>query len=111
MGAIIEKRKCAISRGLTFLEFFIMEFSFHIYYEQYTPEEYEKCRDFGHSTYEQAALMQQRAGIKQMLLVHHAPNHSDAFMDDLQHMLEKKGYSDISFAREGFRTIIHSKSL
>ena len=44
-----------------------------VYDAQYTPDEYEQCRGFGHSTYEQAVIIQQKADIKEMLLVHHGP--------------------------------------
>lgn len=77
-----------------------------LYDAQYTPDEYEQCRGFGHSTYEQAVIIQKKADIKEMLLVHHAPGHTDAFLDDLQCRLEAEGCKNISFAREGFKTVI-----
>jgi phosphoribosyl 1,2-cyclic phosphodiesterase len=47
---------------------------------QYTPEEYEKHRDWGHSTWLNAAAVAKDAGAKQLLLFHHDPAHDDQFM-------------------------------
>ena len=68
-----------------------------LYDAQYTPEEYEHCKGFGHSTYEQATKLQELTNPKKLILIHHAPNHSDTFLDELQKSL-KPG---IIIAREG----------
>jgi len=50
---------------------------------QYTPEEYEKRRGWGHGTWKDAVTMARRAGVKQLVLTHHDPDHDDAFVDDI----------------------------
>jgi phosphoribosyl 1,2-cyclic phosphodiesterase len=48
-----------------------------IYDGQYTPEEYEARRGWGHSTAQQGARMAREAGAKQLVLFHHDPMHDD----------------------------------
>lgn len=73
-----------------------------LYDAQYTPEEYEKCRGFGHSTYKKAIEIQKLANAKQMLLIHHAPNHTDEFIDNLQERINSlEPELSITFAHEG----------
>ncbi len=54
-----------------------------IYDGQYTPEEYVRKIGWGHSTYEQAANIAEKAGVKQLHLFHHDPAHDDAFIDTI----------------------------
>ncbi len=78
-----------------------------LYDAQYTPEEYEKCKGFGHSTYEKAVEFKALSGAKQVLLIHHAPNHDDEYMTKLQKRLRKlPGSEGISFAKEGQEIIL-----
>ncbi len=58
---------------------------------QYTPGEYEKCRSFGHSTYEKAIELGQKAGVGKVVIVHHAPNHTDEFLDGIEEQLPSDG--------------------
>lgn len=78
-----------------------------LYDAQYTPEEYEKCRGYGHSTYVQAIELAEKlaAGDRgafgdkvsckesaeptRILLIHHAPSHDDAFLDALQAEIDR----------------------
>lgn len=48
---------------------------------QYTPEEYPLKMGWGHSSYAHAADAAQAAGVKQLMLFHHDPAHSDDFLD------------------------------
>jgi phosphoribosyl 1,2-cyclic phosphodiesterase len=48
-----------------------------IYDSQYTVEEYETRKGWGHSTGEQAAHIAKAAGVGQLVLIHHDPTHSD----------------------------------
>ncbi len=54
-----------------------------IYDAQYTPEEYESRRGWGHSTWLEAASVAHEAGVKQLILFHHDPAHNDSFMRGL----------------------------
>ncbi len=75
-----------------------------LYDAQYTPEEYPGCKSFGHSTCEKANELRNMAGIKQMLLVHHAPTHSDPFLDGMEnamHEICSCSSNDMRLAREG----------
>lgn len=87
----------AAGNQLTRLAAFSASASLILYDAQYTPEEYEKCRGYGHSTYEQAIELaemiasgkrtpagERHTAPAQILLIHHAPNHDDAFLDALQ---------------------------
>lgn len=65
-----------------------------LYDAQYTSGEYLKCKTFGHSTAEKAYELKNKAGIKQVLLVHHAPGHTDSVLDEM----EKEIYSKYSFS-------------
>ena len=81
-----------------------------LYDAQYTPSEYEKCQGYGHSTYVKALELYELSGAKDMLLVHHAPIHTDDFMDQLGIELEKAvaalphpARGSVHFAMEGER--------
>ncbi len=50
---------------------------------QYTPEEYVRCKSFGHSTYEKGIELMKSAGIRKMALVHHAPINTDDIIDNM----------------------------
>ena len=47
---------------------------------QYTLEEYERCRGWGHSTCQEAVSVARDANVKQLILFHHDPAHDDKFM-------------------------------
>jgi phosphoribosyl 1,2-cyclic phosphodiesterase len=51
-----------------------------IYDAQYTPAEYESKRGWGHSTWLEATRVARDAGVKQLVLIHHDPEHDDAEM-------------------------------
>ena len=72
-----------------------------LYDAQYTPEEYVRCRGFGHSTYEKAIELKDMTGAGKVILVHHNPSHNDEYMDRLSEVIRERGEGDISFAREG----------
>lgn len=50
---------------------------------QYTMEEYTQRKGWGHSTIDDACLFGSMAGVKKILLAHHDPTHTDAFLDDM----------------------------
>lgn len=75
-----------------------------LYDAQYTPQEYQKCKTFGHSTSEKANELRTAANIKQILLVHHAPGHTDTFLDEMEKEIHQKyncTSDDMLLAKEG----------
>jgi phosphoribosyl 1,2-cyclic phosphodiesterase len=52
-----------------------------IYDSQYTPAEYETKKGWGHSTWLEATRIAREVGVKKLILFHHDPAHSDAFMN------------------------------
>jgi len=49
-----------------------------IYDSQYTPEEYEAKRGWGHSTFEEGVKLAKLSGVKRLVLFHHDPTQNDA---------------------------------
>ena len=73
---------------------------------QYTPEDYEKKRGWGHSCYIDTVNIAIEAGVKELYLYHHDPNYDDVAMEKIyQHALsiieEKKSSLMCHIAREG----------
>jgi len=54
-----------------------------IYDTHFTKDEYEKFPHWGHSTPEHALAICQEAGVRQLVLYHHAPAHDDDTMDQI----------------------------
>lgn len=48
---------------------------------QYTPAEYEHRRGWGHGTWLDSVKMAKHAGVQQLVLTHHDPDHDDDFLD------------------------------
>jgi CheY-like chemotaxis protein len=51
---------------------------------QYTPEEYSRKKNWGHSTYPYVVEMAAAAGVRRLALTHHDPTHSDQFVEELE---------------------------
>lgn len=47
----------------------------------YTPEQMERFRGWGHSSYEEAVALAAEARVKQLVLFHHRPDHDDESID------------------------------
>ena len=47
----------------------------------YTPDEIKSHAGWGHSTYAEAVELAKEAGVRQLALFHHEPEHTDAAMD------------------------------
>ena len=50
---------------------------------QYTPDEYEMKRGWGHSTWLEATRVARDCAVKQLILFHHDPAHTDLEMDQI----------------------------
>lgn len=69
-----------------------------LYDAQYTAEEYESKRGFGHSTAEKGIELMKRSGAKSLLLIHHSPQASD---EELLRRERVIGRENVHYAREG----------
>jgi phosphoribosyl 1,2-cyclic phosphodiesterase len=72
---------------------------------QYTPEELKAKRGWGHSSWEQALEVAQRAGAKKLALFHHDPEHTDSFLLRVEKECQKR-FTNSFLAREGTHTQI-----
>ena len=71
-----------------------------IYDSTFTEAEFEDCRGWGHSTWEEGARLADLAGVKVFVAFHHDPWHDDDIMDEIAGRLEKRRPGSI-VAREG----------
>jgi phosphoribosyl 1,2-cyclic phosphodiesterase/CheY-like chemotaxis protein len=75
---------------------------------QYTAEEYESKRNWGHSPVEYAVALAVAAGVKRLVLFHHDPSHDDIFLARLEFEALMLAHSwganlEVLMAREGQR--------
>ncbi len=67
---------------------------------QYTAEELERRRGWGHSSYDQAMQVAEMAGVKQLAMTHHDPDHDDEFLIRLEKLCQER-FKESLLAREG----------
>jgi ribonuclease BN (tRNA processing enzyme) len=72
----------------------------------FTPDELELYRGWGHSSYAEAVDLALEAGVQQLVLFHHRPEHDDGTMDELARSAQKLGEArgqplDVIAAMEG----------
>ncbi len=75
-----------------------------IYDTHYTQDEYARFPHYGHSTPDHALDMCAGQGIRRVVLFHHAPNHNDTQMDEIDAHYRAKGDLlglEVVTAREG----------
>ena len=73
---------------------------------QYTTEEYETKKNWGHSPYRYAVALAGVAGVRQLALTHHDPGHDDDFVEVIEQQARafaaERGYAvEVCCAREG----------
>jgi phosphoribosyl 1,2-cyclic phosphodiesterase len=69
---------------------------------QYTSDEYEVTRGWGHSTVGDAVLFAGRCGVGRTRIFHHDPAHDDDLLDRIEALArEAAGDADVALAREG----------
>jgi len=72
---------------------------------QYTPEELPEHFGWGHSSWKQCIETRVRAGVKQVVLFHHNPDHDDAAVEEkLQNA--RKYHPNVIAAREGLELTV-----
>ena len=69
-----------------------------LYDAQYTPEEYEVKKGFGHSTPDKGIELMDTCGAKRMLLVHHDPQSTDGELERRELLLS---VPNVWYAKEG----------
>lgn len=67
---------------------------------QYTPEELPRFKGWGHSSWEQAIEVAERANVKKLYLTHHDPSHNDDFLRNVEHQCQAR-FPNCFLAREG----------
>jgi phosphoribosyl 1,2-cyclic phosphodiesterase len=72
---------------------------------QYTPEELKTYRGWGHSSWEQAVEVAERAGVKQLVITHHDPDHDDLMLHEIEARCKKR-FPSSCLAREKMEIII-----
>lgn len=82
------------------LERFAADADLFILDAQYTDEEYERCRGFGHPGMRTSAQIIAASGAERGLFFHHAPTHTDAQLEEMERRLQQYR-ENISYAREG----------
>jgi phosphoribosyl 1,2-cyclic phosphodiesterase len=69
---------------------------------QYTPDELPEHTGWGHSSWKQAIETGIQAGVKQIALYHHDPNHEDSTVEMIERNARKQ-HPNVIAAREGFQ--------
>ncbi|MEE9372307.1 MAG: MBL fold metallo-hydrolase [Saprospiraceae bacterium] len=72
---------------------------------QYTNQELKSRKGWGHSSYDQAIEVAKRAGVKELILTHHDPEHDDNFLLKMEKKCQKI-FSNCRLAREGMEIIL-----
>ena len=67
---------------------------------QYTDEELEQYRGWGHSSYNQAISVAEQANVKKLVLTHHDPSHNDHFLEKMESECQKR-FPNCELAKEG----------
>jgi len=74
-----------------------------VYDSAYTDEEYPKFKGWGHSTWQEAIKVADKAQVKQTLLFHHDPSHNDDKMDQIA--------KEAAAVRDGVRPAIEGEEI
>ena len=88
-GSEIDLRVVEFARGADLL----------IHDAQYTPEELPRFKGWGHSSWDQAIEVAQRAGVKKLVLTHHDPDHDDAQLAAIEKQCQER-FPNCTLARE-----------
>lgn len=67
---------------------------------QYTAEELLQKRGWGHSSFDQAMQVAEMAGVKNLVLTHHDPDHDDEFLFHMEKLCRER-FANTVLAREG----------
>jgi len=76
-----------------------------IYDAQFTPEEYERYREWGHSTWLEATRVAADSGVERLILFHHDPGHADDTMEEIVQSA-RRHFERTDAAREGTEIVL-----
>jgi phosphoribosyl 1,2-cyclic phosphodiesterase len=76
-----------------------------IHEAQYTPEELPRYRGWGHSTWEQAVEVAEKAQVQRLIITHHDPDHNDDFLLDVEQQCQRR-FPNTLLAREKMELVI-----
>lgn len=88
-GERIDERIVELAQGADLL----------IHEGQYTPEELKTHRGWGHSSWDQAVEVAERAKVKRLVVTHHDPDHNDDVLLDIERRCQAR-FRDTVLARE-----------
>ena len=94
-GEQIDPRLVELARGADLL----------VHDAQYTAEELQKRRGWGHSSFDQAMQLAEMAGVKRLALTHHDPEHDDEFLLRIEKLCQERCPNAV-LAREGMEIAI-----
>ena len=89
---VIDEKVVEFARGADLL----------IHDAQYTNEELERYRGWGHATFDQAMEVAERAEVKLLAMTHHDPEHDDEFLASMEKKCQDR-MKDCFLARQGMR--------
>ena len=72
---------------------------------QYTPDEYALRRGWGHTTWQHATDLAERAGVGKLLLFHHDPSHDDDALGRIC-ALARERFTETELAAEGLEVTV-----
>lgn len=72
---------------------------------QYTDEELRQRRGWGHSSFNQAIEVAERANVKQLYLTHHDPDHDDNFLLKMEKKCQER-FLNCYLAKEGMEVLV-----
>jgi phosphoribosyl 1,2-cyclic phosphodiesterase len=72
---------------------------------QFTADELQKHRGWGHSSFDQAMQMAELAGVKCLAMTHHDPEHDDDFLERIEKLCQER-FPQSVLAREGMEITI-----
>jgi phosphoribosyl 1,2-cyclic phosphodiesterase len=89
-GEGIDPQVVALARGADLL----------VHEAQYTTEELQSKKGWGHSSYAQALEVAELAGVQRLAITHHDPDHDDAFLRRMELLCQER-FPACVLAREG----------
>jgi len=94
-GEEIDTRVVELSRGADLL----------VHDAQYTAEELRTHRGWGHSSFDQAMQVAEMAGVKDLVMTHHDPEHDDEFLLRMEKLCQGR-FPNAQLAREGMEIVL-----